>query len=242
MSGSIALVGAGPGDAELLTLKAVRFLRAADVVLYDALASPETLAFAREGVEKIQVGKRGYGEAMAQADINALMVKLALEGKRVVRLKGGDPAVFGRATEEIAAARAANIPVEIVPGVTAAQGAAATLTISLTQRDHARRLQYITAHDHRGELPETLNWHALADPHATTAIYMPGRKLAECMAKLQEHGLPATTPAVAVMDATKPTQRIIHGTIADLPAQLAAETLEGPVTVLIGGVVQDLRE
>src|SRR5262247_4046448 len=151
--GSVMLVGAGPGDPELLTLRAVRALQSADIILIDDLVAPDILDFARREAKKMLVGKTGHGPSCRQEEINALMVTLARAGKRVVRLKGGDPMIFGRATEEIAACRGAGIPVEVVPGISAAQGAASRLGVSLTHRERARRLQYITAHATNGCLP-----------------------------------------------------------------------------------------
>ena len=173
------LVGAGPGDPELLTLRAVRAMQSADVILFDDLVSPQVLDFARREAKKMLVGKSGHGPACKQSEINALMVSLARNGKRVVRLKGGDPMIFGRASEEIEACRKAGIPVEIVPGVTAAQGAAARLGISLTHRESARRLQYVTGHGADGNLPDNIDWKSLADPTVTTIVYMPKKTLAE---------------------------------------------------------------
>ena len=176
--GSIILVGAGPGDAELLTLKAMRALESADVILFDALVSDAVLACARHaGCEKIPVGKKGHGPSCRQDDINKMMIDLAGEGKRVVRLKGGDPTIFSRAGEEIEAARAAGIKVEIIPGITAAQAAAASLGVPLTHRHYARRLQFVTGHDHKGALPDDIDWKALADPAVTTVVYMPKKTL-----------------------------------------------------------------
>src|SRR4029077_18409833 len=175
--GSVTLVGAGPGDAELLTLRAVRALQSADVILFDDLVSPDVLDFARREARKMLVGKTGFGPSCKQDDINSLMVSLAKQGKRVVRLKGGDPLIFGRAAEEIAACQAAHIVVDIVPGITAAQGAAAKLGLPLTDRERARRLQYVTGHARNGQLPNDLDWQSLADPATTTAIYMPVRTL-----------------------------------------------------------------
>ena len=177
-NGSVTLVGAGPGDPELLTLRAVRALQSADVILFDDLVSRDVLDFARREARKMLVGKTGFGPSCKQEDINALMVSLAKQGKRVVRLKGGDPLIFGRAGEEIEACQAANIAVDVVPGITAAQGAAARLGIPLTDRKHARRLQYVTGHASDGALPADLDWQSLADPATTTAIYMPTRTLA----------------------------------------------------------------
>src|SRR6185437_793482 len=147
-NGAVTLVGAGPGDPELLTLRAVRALQSADVILFDDLVSRDVLDFARREARKMLVGKTGFGPSCKQDDINALMVSLARQGKRVVRLKGGDPLIFGRAAEEIAACKAANISLDVVPGITAAQGAASRLGLPLTDRKHARRLQYVTGHSH----------------------------------------------------------------------------------------------
>src|SRR4029453_3428846 len=161
------------GDPELLTLKALRALQSADIILYDRLVSAEILELARGEARRILVGKAGHAPASRQDDINALMVRLARDGRRVVRLKGGDPLIFGRAAEEIDACRRAGIPVEVVPGITAALGAAAKLGLPLTDRTHARRLQYVTGHGKNGTLPDDIDWRSLADPTATTAIYMP---------------------------------------------------------------------
>ncbi|WP_036263863.1 siroheme synthase CysG [Methylocapsa aurea] len=232
--GSVALVGAGPGDPELLTLKALRLLQSADVVLYDDLVAPGAVAMARREAEKIPVGKRGYRPSCRQDHIVSLLVSLASEGKRVVRLKGGDPMIFGRANEEIAALRAAGIPVEIVPGVTAALGAAATLKLSLTERDTARRLQFITAHAHDGKLPEDFDWRALCDPRASSVVYMGVKTLGILAARLLEHGLDPATPALLVERATWPDERSIFGTIETLPAKAAAAAPSGPCLILIG--------
>jgi uroporphyrin-III C-methyltransferase/precorrin-2 dehydrogenase/sirohydrochlorin ferrochelatase len=234
--GSVTLVGAGPGDPELLTLRAVRALQSADVILFDDLVAPGVLDFARREARKMLVGKTGHGPSCRQEEINALMVGLARRGKRVVRLKGGDPLIFGRAGEEIEACRAAGIPVEIVPGITAAQGAAAGLALPLTGRDHARRLQYITGHAHSGALPEDIDWRSLADPSATTAVYMPVRTLAALVARAIAAGLAPDTPALAVAGATRADQEVIRAPIAELPQRLAETPLSGPVIVLFGKV------
>ncbi len=240
MTGKIILVGAGCGDPELLTLKAVRALQAADVILYDALVSKEVLEMARAEAEKIPVGKKGHGVSCRQSDINEMMVRLAIGGKNVVRLKGGDPLIFSRAGEEIEAARAANIPVEIISGITTAQAAAAILGFPLTHRESARRLQFVTGHDHKGELPQDIDWQALADKNATTVVYMPKKTLAALSKKVQEFGLPETTPALAIMDATMPTQRIVTGTISTLPQRVEEAHMEGAVLVIIGEVTAPL--
>jgi uroporphyrin-III C-methyltransferase / precorrin-2 dehydrogenase / sirohydrochlorin ferrochelatase len=232
--GSVTLVGAGPGDPELLTLRAVRALQSSDVILFDDLVSPEILEFARREAKKMLVGKTGHGPSCRQDEINELMVSLAKAGRRVVRLKGGDPMIFGRADEEIAACRRAGIAVEAVPGITAAQGAASRLKLSLTHRDAARRLQYVTGHASNGRLPDDLDWRSLADPHATTAIYMPVRTLATLAERAIAAGLDPATPAVAVCSATRTGERFIHGTAANLPERLASAAVRGPVLVLLG--------
>jgi uroporphyrin-III C-methyltransferase/precorrin-2 dehydrogenase/sirohydrochlorin ferrochelatase len=235
-TGSVMLVGAGPGDPELLTLRAVRALQSADVILFDDLVAPEVLDFARREAKKMLVGKTGHGPACKQDEINALMTTLAKAGRRVVRLKGGDPMIFGRAGEEIAACDAAGIAVEVIPGISAAQGAAARLGVSLTHRSLARRLQYVTGHGADGRLPADIDWTSLADPAATTIVYMPVRTLAALTDKALAAGLDPATPAVAVARATRADEAIIAATIADLPAQLVAEAPRGPVLVMIGRV------
>ena len=238
-AGSVVLVGAGPGDPELLTLRAVRALQSADVILFDSLVSGEILDFARREAKKMLVGKTGHAPSCRQDDINALMVSLAKAGRHVVRLKGGDPMIFGRADEEIAACRAAGIAVEVVPGVTAAQAAAGRLKVSLTRRAEARRVQYITGHGRDGKLPDDIDWASLADPAVTTAVYMPMRTLPDLIAKALNAGLDPATPAVAVAHATRDDERIIGGTIAELPVLLAAQASTGPVVVMIGRVFSD---
>jgi uroporphyrin-III C-methyltransferase/precorrin-2 dehydrogenase/sirohydrochlorin ferrochelatase len=236
-SGSVTLVGAGPGDPELLTLRAVRALQSADVILFDDLVSREVMDFARREARKMLVGKTGFGPSCTQEDINSLMVSLAKQGKRVVRLKGGDPLIFGRAAEEIAACEAANIPVDVVPGITSVQGAAARLGIALTDRRKARRLQYVTGHAKRGGLPADLDWKSLADPATTTAVFMPTRTLAALAEKAIAEGLEPDTPAIAISRATRPDQAVVTASIAELPEQLAQAGLPGPVLVMIGNTV-----
>ncbi len=232
--GSVTLVGAGPGDPELLTLRAVRALQSADVILFDDLVSPDILEFARREAKKMLVGKTGHGPACKQDEINGLMVGLARTGRRVVRLKGGDPMIFGRASEEIAACRKAHIAVEVVPGITAAQGAASRLCVSLTQRHEARRVQYVTGHGADGALPNDIDWRSLADPTATSIVYMPVKTLGELTARAITAGLDPATPAVAVARATRPDEARIVSTIGELPDRLAESGLPGPVVVMIG--------
>jgi len=232
--GAVVLVGAGPGDPELLTLRAVRALQSADVILFDDLVSHEVLDFARREAKKLLVGKTGYGPSCKQDDINALMVGLAKQGKRVVRLKGGDPLIFARAGEEIAACKEAAIAVDVVPGITAAQGAASRLGIALTGRGQARRLQYITGHARDGKLPQDIDWHSLADPSTTTAVYMPAKTLAALIAKAIEQGLDPQTPALAVARATQRDQVVVADAARQLPSRLAEQNLPGPLLVMLG--------
>jgi uroporphyrin-III C-methyltransferase/precorrin-2 dehydrogenase/sirohydrochlorin ferrochelatase len=240
--GSVALVGAGPGDPELLTLKAVRALRTADIILYDDLVAPEILDYARREARTMLVGKTGHGPSCRQDEINALMVRLAREGKRVVRLKGGDPLIFGRAGEEIEACAKAGVPVEVVPGISAVQGAAARLAAPLTHRGLARRLQMMAGHDHGGALPADVNWSALADPSATTAIYMPRRTLERLLATGIERGLAPDTPAVAVVNATRPGEQVIRATAATLADAVASSACSGPILVMLGEAIRPRRQ
>jgi uroporphyrin-III C-methyltransferase / precorrin-2 dehydrogenase / sirohydrochlorin ferrochelatase len=238
--GHVILVGGGPGDAELLTLKAVRALQSADVVLFDDLISPAVLELARREAQRINVGKRGHGPSVGQADISALLVTLGRAGKKVVRLKGGDPAVFGRTNEEIAAARAAGVECTIIPGVTAALAAAASLGLSLSERDRARRIQFITAHAADGSLPVRLDWAALVDPGATTAVYMGVKTLPALVERLLAEGLDPQTPAVMIENASLPQERRFAADIAGLPALIAAEAPTGPCMLLYGRTLDRL--
>ena len=239
--GAVTLVGAGPGDAELLTLKALRSLRNADVILYDDLVAPEILDYARREARTMLVGKTGHGPSCRQDDINALMVSLAKSGKQVVRLKSGDPLIFGRAGEEIEACRQAGIPVAVVPGISAAQGAAASLGVSLTHRDAARRLQYVTGHDRRGALPDDLNWGALADPSVTTVVYMPKRTLRVLLERAIAEGLAPATPALLTFNATRPDQQVVTGTASDLADRADAAGLDGPAILMVGEALRHTK-
>jgi uroporphyrin-III C-methyltransferase/precorrin-2 dehydrogenase/sirohydrochlorin ferrochelatase len=234
--GEVIIVGAGPGDPELLTLKAMRELQAADVIVYDLLVTPGILELARREARRIHVGKEGHGASCRQDDINALIIDLALAGQRVVRLKGGDPAVFGRTGEEVATCREAGVPVRIVPGITTASAAAAALNGSLTHRDHAQRVQFVTAHDRHGGVPENLNIAALADPHATTVIYMGRRTASKLAMRLIESGLPADTPIAAVSNVSRDNQRCLHTTIMDV-AYGTPLPEDGPLIIMIGASV-----
>jgi uroporphyrin-III C-methyltransferase / precorrin-2 dehydrogenase / sirohydrochlorin ferrochelatase len=237
-AGSVALVGAGPGDPGLLTLKALEALRSADVILFDNLVSEAVLALAPLEVRRINVGKKGYGASCRQDEINLLMVALAGSGWRVVRLKAGDPLIFGRAEDEIAALEEAGIAYEIVPGITAAQGAAASLKIPLTRRRSARRFQVITGHAANGGLPDDYDWAGLADAAALTAVYMPKATIGPLCRELLARGLPSDHPVTAVFDATRPSESLIGATLSTLPARLAAESRSAPCIVLIGATVR----
>jgi uroporphyrin-III C-methyltransferase/precorrin-2 dehydrogenase/sirohydrochlorin ferrochelatase len=230
--GQVILVGAGPGDPELLTLKAVRALQSADVVLYDRLSPPAVLELARREARRIDVGKRGPGRSIGQDEISKMLVDLARQGKTVVRLKGGDPGVFGRAHEEVEAAQAAGVRCTIIPGVTAALAAGAALGISLS--DPARRIQFVTARDADGALPEGLEWRALVDADATTAVYMGVGTLPGLAARLLAEGLDPETPAALMENVGLPEARRRLGPIARLPEIVAAEPPAGPCLLLYG--------
>ena len=232
-SGAVALVGAGPGDPELLTLKALRWLQSADVILYDRLVSEGVLELARREARRILVGKAAGGPRCRQEDITRLMVSLARQGRRVVRLKNGDPMVFARAAEELAACRDAGIAVEVVPGITAALGAAAELQLPLTHRRDIRRLQFVTGHAERGGAPEH-HWASLADRQATTVFYMGARTFADMLPRLIAGGLDPDTPAIAVSAATTPRARRERCPVHQLPAVLAGFDRSVPTLILIG--------
>jgi len=235
--GRATLVGAGPGNPDLLTLRAVKAIQAADVILYDALIDPAILDLAPPAARRIDVGKRCGRHAMNQAAINALIVRHALLGAHVVRLKGGDPFVFGRGGEELDSLRAAGVPVAVVPGVTAACAAAASLQIPLTHRDIARSVHFITGHGSDGAVPAH-DWAALAAGGGTIAAYMAGRTLVQVADRLVAAGLSGSTPCVAVENASRANERHVHGTLLSLPGLLAAAGSTGPTLVLIGDVVR----
>jgi uroporphyrin-III C-methyltransferase / precorrin-2 dehydrogenase / sirohydrochlorin ferrochelatase len=236
-SGRVSLVGAGPGDPGLLTLRALSTLQEADVILHDQLVADDVLVLAPARAERINVGKKGYGRACKQSAINDLMVALARAGRRVVRLKAGDPLMFARLEEEIAALDAAGIAFDVIAGISAAQGAAARLAVPLTRRKGARRFQAITGHATDGRLPGDFDWAGLADAKATTAVYMPKATISDLCAELLARGLPLQHPAVAVFNATRADEVAVPATLATLPEAIAGIEGEAPCIVLIGEAV-----
>ena len=234
--GRATLVGCGPGDPDLLSVRAMKAIQAADAILFDALIDPAILDLARPGARRIDVGKRRGRHAMHQTAINALIVRLAREGLHVVRLKGGDPFVFGRGGEELDSLRAAGVAVTVIPGVTAACAAAASLQVPLTHRDVARSVHFVTGHGSDGALPSH-DWAALARAGGTIAAYMASRTLDRLSAALIAAGLDAATPAVAVENASREGERHLFGTVESLAVALATQAFEGPVLVMIGAVV-----
>jgi uroporphyrin-III C-methyltransferase len=236
--GTVWLVGAGPGDPELLTRKAERLIRTADVVFHDALVGPGVLELASPRARLVYVGKRSGRHSKDQATIDRMLVEAALGGHRVVRLKGGDPAIFGRATEELEACRGAGIPVRLCPGVTAASAAAADLGLSLTRRGTARRLTFLTGHVRAGEALE-LDWHTLADPAATLAIYMGKGAAGQVSTKLIEAGLPRETPVALVENASLSSGRRVITRLDLLPLVAQTALAEGPTVILVGDALKD---
>ena len=234
-AGMVHLVGAGPGDPDLLTMKAHRLLQRADVVVYDRLVSAEVLAMARRDAERIYVGKRRGNHSQSQDEINARLVALARAGKSVVRLKGGDPLLFGRGGEEIGALAEAGVTVEVVPGITAALGCAASTGIPLTHRDHAQTCLFVTGHRKDGRLD--LDWPTLARPRQTVVIYMGLDALPTIAAQLVAHGLPGSTPVALIENGTTDRERRVVGTLATIDAQAMRARLEGPTLCMVGEVV-----
>jgi uroporphyrin-III C-methyltransferase / precorrin-2 dehydrogenase / sirohydrochlorin ferrochelatase len=237
--GEVYLVGAGPGDPELLTLRALKLMQRADVVLYDNLISQDVLDLLPPGIERIYVGKQRANHTLRQEEINELLVHHAKAGKRVLRLKGGDPFIFGRGGEEIDTLSAHRIRFEVVPGITAALGVAAYAGIPLTHRDYAQSCLFVTGHLKDGSMD--LDWPALARPRQTLVVYMGLNVLPILCKQLIAHGEKRTTPAAVVQQGTAATQRVVTGTLATLPKLAAAAQLHGPTLTIVGEVVR-LRE
>ncbi len=233
--GEAWLVGAGPGDPDLLTFKALRMMQHADVVLYDRLVGQGILDLVRRDAERINVGKQAGDHVLTQEETTALIIKLAKEGKRVLRLKGGDPFIFGRGGEELEDVAAHGIPVIVVPGITAAAGCGSSAGIPLTHRDHAQSVVFVTAHGKHGLLPH--DWTRLARHDQTVIVYMGLRFVAEIASAAMAQGVPGEMPIAVVDNGTRTTQRVIAGTLADIGEKVAAAKLKGPALIMIGTVV-----
>jgi uroporphyrin-III C-methyltransferase/precorrin-2 dehydrogenase/sirohydrochlorin ferrochelatase/uroporphyrin-III C-methyltransferase len=237
----VYLVGAGPGDPDLMTVKAVKVLQSAEVVVYDRLISQAVLDLVPVGAARIYVGKTRGHHAQSQDETNALLVKLARAGHRTVRLKGGDPFVFGRGAEEALHLARHGIACEVVPGVTAASGCAAAAGIPLTHRGLATGVRFVTGHC-CNDRPLELNWESLADPETTLVVYMGLHHVGEIACRLTEAGLPADTPAAAIERGTLADQRVMVGTLAGLPDRVLAADFGAPVLFVIGRVVEVVEE
>lgn len=233
--GEVYLVGAGPGDPDLLTFRALRLMQQADVIVYDRLVSAEIMELTRRDAEKIYVGKQRKNHSLPQESINELLVKLALEGKRVLRLKGGDPFIFGRGGEEIETLAEHGIRFQVVPGITAASGCASYAGIPLTHRDHAQSCLFVTGHLKDNSI--NLNWPQLTLPNQTVVIYMGLVGLDIICQQLIKHGLPNTHPIAIVQQGTTSSQKVITGTLSTLPDQVTIEEIKAPTLIIVGSVV-----
>ncbi|MES0823816.1 uroporphyrinogen-III C-methyltransferase [Ruegeria sp. SCP11] len=238
MSGFVSFIGSGPGDPELLTLKAVDRMQKADAVLFDDLSSGPILNHAREDADLVGVGKRAGRPSPKQDHVSRLLVEYAQTGQHVVRLKSGDGGMFGRLEEELLALREAGIEYEIIPGIPSAVAAAAAAGIPLTRRLTARRVQFVTGHDVSGKLPEDLNLPALADPDATTVVFMGKRTFPLLVETLHEHGLPLNTPALMAESVSTPDQYLHRSTIGALSDQLSSEIGTAPALILYGPLAE----
>jgi uroporphyrin-III C-methyltransferase len=240
MTGFVTFVSAGPGDPDLLTVKAVKALGQADAILYDDLSSGPILALAKPGADLVGVGKRAGRASPKQDHVSRLLVDYALTGAKVVRLKSGDSGIFGRLEEELTALHHAGIPFQIIPGVTSASAAAAAAGIPLTRRIHAQRVQFITAADTSGDLPPGLNLHALADPQATTVVFMGKRTFPALAAALIALGLAPDTPALLAEAVSTPNERLHRTTIAALAESLADGRSPLPGLIIFGALAEGI--
>lgn len=232
----VYLVGAGPGDPDLLTVKAARLIREAEVVIFDRLVAPEIMRMTNPRAIRVSVGKESKRHPVPQQNINELLIEYARKGLKTVRLKGGDPFIFGRGSEEALALRAAGFSCEVVPGITAAQGCSASTGIPLTHRGLATGVRYVTGHC-RNDLPLDLDWHGLADSETTLVVYMGAANIREISERLMQCGLSGSTPVLAVNNGTTPRERQLTANLASIAGEAETAEFKGPLLFIIGRVV-----
>lgn len=237
MSGKVYLVGAGPGDPGLITVKGKEILEQADVVMYDALANPEFLELCKKDAELVNAGKRGGNHHLTQSETNELLIKYAKEGKMVVRLKGGDPFLFGRGAEEAEELRNADIDVFVVPGVSSAIAVPELVGIPVTHRDHASMVTFVTGHEKEDRIEDRVNWKALADSHGTIVVLMGLGNAGKISEGLIEGGMSPDIPAAIITDGSTPDQKVEVTVVSDLEKTIAEKGLKAPGIMVIGNVV-----